>query len=132
MAKRLGLDGAGALEAPAVVGDRLGEVALVVADGGQGFEGDFGMRVVGLLLVRGVDVELAGESVTIGVEGADFFAFGVLGPVEWLGRGASIDCGSVMEFSLCKMKMARCRWLTGSHWKGVLLLNVKRLFSISL
>jgi hypothetical protein len=44
--ERAGFDGAGALEAPAVVSDGLSDIALKVADGGEGIEDD----LVGLLI----------------------------------------------------------------------------------
>ncbi len=76
--KHSGLDGAGTIEAPEVVGDRLCEGALEVGAGGQVLEGDFAVMVVGLLLFGGLDVELAGESVARGVEAAARFALGGL------------------------------------------------------
>jgi hypothetical protein len=50
-----GLDGAGALEAPVVVGDGLGDIALEVADGGESFEDNFAVLLIGLLLLGSED-----------------------------------------------------------------------------
>ena len=62
-----GFDGAGAIEAPAVVGDGLDQGALEIADGSEGFEDDFGVLLVGLLFARSEDEELSSESVAEGV-----------------------------------------------------------------
>ena len=61
--ERAVFDGGGALQAPAAVGDGLSDVALKVADGGEGLEDDFAKLVIGLLLCGSEDAELAGESV---------------------------------------------------------------------
>jgi hypothetical protein len=63
----VGLDGAGALEAPTTVGDGLGDVALEIADGGEGIEDDLAVFLVGLVFVGREDVDFAGESVAIGI-----------------------------------------------------------------
>src|SRR5262249_4769538 len=68
--------GAGALQAPAVVGDGLDDVALEVADGGEAFEDDFAVLFVSLLLFGCEDAELAGETVTPSIEPATPLAFG--------------------------------------------------------
>src|SRR5262249_46673385 len=100
-----GLDGAGALQAPAVVGDGLGNVALEVADGGEAFEDDFAVLFVGLLLFGSEDAELAGEAVTPGIEPATplaFGSFGAGGMVGSLGDGLRVGHG----FSLCRSPFA--------------------------
>jgi hypothetical protein len=77
--ERAGLDGAGALEAPAVVGDGLREGTLKIADRGQRCEDDFAMLLISPLLFGSEDAELAGESVAPGVEAATALAFGSFG-----------------------------------------------------
>ena len=102
--ERAGLDGAGALEAPVVVGDGLSDIALEVTDGGEGFEDDFAVLLIGLLLLRGEDAELAGESVAIRVESATALAFrsgGARGMVR--ARGVvELLTGHIVFLSLCK------------------------------
>jgi len=101
-----GLNGAGALQAPAVVGDGLGDLALEVADGGEAFEDDFTVLFVGLLLFGSEDAELAGEAVTPGIEPATplaFGSFGAGGMVGTLGGGLRVgDGGSFCRSSLNK------------------------------
>jgi hypothetical protein len=63
-----GFDGAGALEAPAAFSDGLGDVDFEDADGGEGFADAFAVNVEGGLLSGGENVDLAGESVFVGVE----------------------------------------------------------------
>jgi len=83
--ERAGFDGAGTLQAPAVVGDGLRDVALKIADGGEGIEDDFTVLVMGLLLFGSEDAELAGESVAISIEAAAALAFGSLGACGMIG-----------------------------------------------
>jgi hypothetical protein len=80
-----GLHGADALEAPAVLGDGLGEIDFEGADGGEGFADAFAVCVEGGLFSGGENVDLTGESVFVGVETRVLLAFrgcssgGVLG-----------------------------------------------------
>ena len=94
-------DGAGAVEAPVVLGDGDGELGFFGAfglEGGEhaGFEG-----LVCAAVVVGEDEELAGEAVAGGVEaGAGFAGFGagargVLGVVA---IGLELDVGDVVHF----------------------------------
>jgi len=113
-----GLDGAGALEAPAVVGDALSEIAIEVADGCEGFVDDFAMLFVGQLLFRGEDAKLAGESVAIGIEAATALAFGsfgsrgMVGARSWVGL---LVCHSVaFPFANKNGQM-----LSADHYRGI-------------
>src|SRR5215470_11361734 len=100
-----GFDGAGALEAPAVVGDGLDDIALEVADGGEAFENDFAVLFVGLLLFGSEDTELAGEAVTPGIEPATPLAFGSLGAGGMVGTlGSGLRVGH--SFSFCRSPFA--------------------------
>jgi hypothetical protein len=63
-----GFHGADALEAPAVFGNGLGDIDFESADGGEGFADAFAVSVEGGLLSGGEQVDLAGESVFVGVE----------------------------------------------------------------
>ena len=63
-----GFDGAGAVEAPVVFGDGLGELLLENADGGEGFDDGLAVFLEGVVLFGGEEVDLAGESVFVGVE----------------------------------------------------------------
>ena len=63
-------DGDAAVEGPAVGGDGLDEVGFQAADGGEGLVDAGAVFAVGDLVVGGQDVDLAGEAVAVGVEGA--------------------------------------------------------------
>ncbi|HEY6341618.1 MAG TPA: hypothetical protein VIY49_09010 [Bryobacteraceae bacterium] len=68
--------GTGAVEAPAVLGDGLGEIELESADGGHSFVDAIAVLLEGLLVFRGVDDDLTGESVAEGVERGTLFPLG--------------------------------------------------------
>jgi membrane protein len=70
-------DGDAAVEGPAVGGDGLDEVGFQAADGGQGLVDAGAVFAVGDLVVGGQDVDLAGEAVAVGVEGARVAVLGV-------------------------------------------------------
>jgi hypothetical protein len=63
-----GFDGAGAVEAPVVCGDGLGELPLEDADGGEGFDDGLAVFLEGIVLIGGAKMDLAGESVFVGVD----------------------------------------------------------------
>src|SRR5215468_1297353 len=89
-----GFNGAGALQAPAVVGDGLGDIVLEVADGGEAFEDGFAVLFVGVLLFGSEDAELAGEAVTPGIEPTTPLAFGSLGAGGTVGtQGGGLRVG---------------------------------------
>ena len=67
--------GTGAVEAPAVLGDGLGEIDFESAFGGEGLADSVAVLVEGFLVFRSVDDDLAGESVAEGVEGRTLFTF---------------------------------------------------------
>jgi hypothetical protein len=82
---------AGAVEAPAVLGDGLGEVGFGAPSGSRSSRMASRARfwraqrfrcalVEGLLVFRGVDDDLAGDAVAEGVERGTLFAFGGTGP----------------------------------------------------
>jgi hypothetical protein len=68
--------GAGAVEAPAVLGDGLSEIELESAGGGEGFADAIAVLRESLLVFRGLKDDLASEAVAEGVEGGTLFAFG--------------------------------------------------------
>src|SRR5215468_5383417 len=93
------LNGASALQAPAVVGDGLDDIALEVANGGEAFEDDFAVLFVGLLFFGSEDAELAGEAVTPGIEPATPLAFGSLGAGGAVGTlGGGLRVGHSFSF----------------------------------
>jgi hypothetical protein len=59
-------EGPGAVEAPLVLGDGLGEVEFEGADGCEGSADGFAVFLEGGLIFRGVDDDLAGEAVAKG------------------------------------------------------------------
>ena len=59
--------GTGAVEAPAVLGDGLGEIDFESAFGGEGFADAIAVFGEGFLVFPSVDDDLAGESVADGV-----------------------------------------------------------------
>jgi hypothetical protein len=63
-----GFDGAGALEAPAVFSDGLGDIDFEGADGGEGFADAFAVSVEGGLLSGSEKVDLTGEAMFVGIE----------------------------------------------------------------
>ncbi len=65
----------GAEEAPPVVGDGLDEASLEGAFGSEGLLNALAVLVVGGLVLRRQDEHLAGEAVTVGVEGARIARF---------------------------------------------------------
>src|SRR5580692_2626790 len=73
-----GFHGADALEAPAVFGDGLGDIDFEGADGAESFADAFAVSFKGGLLRGGEQVDLAGESVFVGVETGALLA-GALG-----------------------------------------------------
>ena len=73
------LDGAGALEAPAVFGYRLDEVGFLNADGGEFGVIGLAVSAEGFGLFGSVDVDFAGESVFEGVEAGAALAGGGAG-----------------------------------------------------
>src|SRR5215468_7245883 len=96
-----GFNGAGALQAPAVVGDGLGDIALEVANRGEAFEDDFAVLFVGELFFGSEDAELAGEAVTPGIEPATPLAFGSLGAGGMIGTlGGGLRVGHGFSFSV--------------------------------
>src|SRR5262249_5039773 len=104
-------NGAGALEAPAVVGDGLGDIALEVTDGSEAFEDDFAVLFVGELLFGSQDAELAGEAVTPGIEPATPLAFGSLGAGGMVGTlGGGLRVGHRVPF---------CRSFLKTKWPAV-------------
>jgi len=82
-----GFEGAGAFEAPAVLGDGLGEIELERAHGFEGFADAGAVLVEGLLLVGGEKADLAGEAVTISVETGAMLGFFGSGTRRVLGVG---------------------------------------------
>jgi hypothetical protein len=67
--------GTGVVEAPAALGDGLGEVGFESAFGGEGFADAVTVFLEGFLVFRGVDDDLASESVAEGVERGTLSAF---------------------------------------------------------
>jgi len=63
-----GLDGAGAVEAPFVFSDGLGDLPLENAGGGEDFDDGLAVFLEGLVLFGGEKVDLAGEAVFVGVD----------------------------------------------------------------
>jgi hypothetical protein len=63
-------DGDGALQLPAAVGDGLDDAGCELAGGVEVFVGDAAVFVLGDLVFRGQEVDLAGEAVAECVEGA--------------------------------------------------------------
>jgi hypothetical protein len=82
-----GFDGAGALEAPVVFGDGLGESGLQGAHGFEGFADAGAVVVEGLLLADGEKTDLASEPVTIGVEAGAMLAWFGFGTGGFLSVG---------------------------------------------
>jgi hypothetical protein len=76
---------AGAVEAPAVLGDGLGEIDFERAYGSQSFTDAVAVFVKSFPVFRGVDDDLAGESVAEGVEGGTLFTFDRTGAGGTLG-----------------------------------------------
>jgi hypothetical protein len=77
-----GFEGTRAFEAPVVFGDGLSEFDLERAYWVEGFADAGAAFVEGFVLVGGEKIDLAGESVTIGVEAGAmlaFFGFGASG-----------------------------------------------------
>ena len=69
-------DGDGALQLPAAIGDGLDEGGFEIAGGVEVLLCVAAMFVVGDLVFGGEDVDLAGEAMAIGVEGARIARFG--------------------------------------------------------
>jgi hypothetical protein len=63
-----GFDGAGAIEAPLVFGDGLGELLLENAERNEGFDDGLAMFLEGFVLFGSEKVDLAGEAVFVRVE----------------------------------------------------------------
>jgi hypothetical protein len=85
------------VEAPVVLGDGLGEIGFESPYGGEGFADAIAVLVEGFLVFRGVDDDLAGESVAEGVE-ERFFPSVVRGLVEsWAFLRRAVSCASVIE-----------------------------------
>jgi hypothetical protein len=63
-----GFEGAGAVEAPFVFGDGLGEILLENADWGKGLDDGLAVLLEGFVLFGGEEVDLASEAVFVGVE----------------------------------------------------------------
>jgi hypothetical protein len=82
-----GFNGAGAFEAPAVFGDRLGEIELQRAYRCEGFADAGAVLVEGFVLVGGEKADLAGEAVTISVEAGAMLAFFGFGTRRFLSVG---------------------------------------------
>ena len=74
-------DGAGALEAPAVFSNGLGDIDFEGADGGEGFADAFAVRVEDGPLRGSEKVDLTGEAVFVGIE------------TSALGAGLTAGCG---------------------------------------
>jgi hypothetical protein len=68
-------EGSGAIEAPLVLRDGLGEIDFEGADWGEGFADSIAVFSEGGLVFRGMDHDLAGEAVAEGVQRRTFFAF---------------------------------------------------------
>jgi hypothetical protein len=66
---------AGAIEAPVVLGDGLGEVGFEGAEGGEFFADGVAVFLERGLIFRRVDDDLAGEAVAEGVQQRTFLAF---------------------------------------------------------
>jgi hypothetical protein len=81
--------GTGAVEAPAVLGDGLGEIDFQSADGDQSFANTIAMLLEGFFVFRGVDDDLAVEYVAEGVEGGTLFSCGCTRTRRELGVFAS-------------------------------------------
>jgi len=69
------IEGGGALETPAVIGDGLDEPGFESAFGSEGLMEATAMLIVGRLIGRREDEDLAGESVAPGIEGARIAGF---------------------------------------------------------
>jgi hypothetical protein len=69
-----GFYGACAVEAPFVGGDGLGEFLLENADGSKSFDDGLAVFFEGIVLVGGAQVDLAGESVFVGVDAGALLA----------------------------------------------------------
>ncbi len=98
-----GLEGAGALEAPVVFGDGLGEFELERAHGLEGFADAGAVLVEGCVLIGGEKADLAGEAVTTGdktgVEAGAMLAFFGFRAGRFLGVGEVgflLRCGGHM------------------------------------
>ena len=89
-----GLESTGAFETPMVFGDGLGEFDLQGAYGLEGFADAGAVLVEGFVLVGSEEIDLAGETVTIGVEAGAVLA--ILGS----GAGGFLSVGEV-GFELC-------------------------------
>jgi hypothetical protein len=86
------LDSAGAVKAPFVFGDGLGESLLESAGGGESFNDGLAVFLEDVVLFRGEEVDLASEAVFVGVETGTLLAglgLGPVGPVGWMGNWES-------------------------------------------
>jgi hypothetical protein len=82
-----GFDGAGALKAPAIFRDGLGEIDFEGADGGEGFADAFAVGFEGGSLSGSEKVDLTGEAVFVGIETSALRA----GAAAGSGRGSALS-----------------------------------------
>jgi len=87
------------LRASGRVGDGLSDIALEIADGDEGFETTLPVLLISLLFLGVKTQSWPVSPWRYALSRQRLLPSGVVGPVEWLGRGVSSGCSPVISFS---------------------------------